>query len=87
MSGTEDLAGLDERHLRMLRAAQARALQEISGAPPGGAGPACRLLIAAVQAERTVLAVKAARQQRVTLAQLLAYGVERPGLGSEAVTC
>jgi len=62
---------LDQRHLRMLRAIQATALQEISAARPGTAARACAALIAAVRAEREILASRGGARGRLTLAQIL----------------
>ena len=52
----ETVAAVTERHLRTLRAVQHKALQGLSTAPTGTAAQAAATLIAAVKAERSIVA-------------------------------
>jgi len=53
---TESVAAVTERHLRTLRAVQHKALQALTSAPLGTASQAAATLIAAVRAERAIVA-------------------------------
>lgn len=52
----ETTAAVNDRHLRTLRAVQAKALQALTTAPTGTAAQASATLIAAVRAERAIVA-------------------------------
>lgn len=52
---SETAAAITERHLRVLRAIQGRALQALTTAPTGTAAQASATLIAAVRAERAIV--------------------------------
>ncbi len=52
----ETTAAINDRHLRTLRAVQAKALQALTTAPTGTAAQASATLIAALRAERAIVA-------------------------------
>ena len=63
----ESVPAMDERHLRMLRAIQARALEALRSGPASQAGAAARALDLAMRRDREI--VSGAR--RTTLAELV----------------
>ena len=76
----EDVVAIDEKHLRMARAIQARALEALKNSPLGNGAAAVRALDVAIKIERAILGRKdgAPAEPVATHAQLLAAANAMP---------
>src|SRR5262249_18379164 len=66
----EDVAAIDERHLRMARSLQARALETLKNAPLGNGVSAVRALEAGIKIERAILG-RSEKEMGPTLERLI----------------
>ena len=76
---TDDVADVNERHLKTLRLLQARALQGLASLPLRSGADCARILDMAIKAERAVLG-KDKGERGTTLEELIGLSMERDGL-------
>jgi hypothetical protein len=81
----ETSAAINDRHLRTLRAVQHKALQALTSAPTGTAAQASATLIAAVRAERAIVAPTGEGKSGPTLEELIAKSWTVPAARVEDV--